>query len=410
MLYFKNKELAEKYHVSLGTVRNWIEATQDGKLDLVLQTHEGKPYVANTASNIASIERMAEDGKKYRNTRAVKTITPKPEFYDLLTRRQMLDIISSLTVNHEIDLKYNYMGEGADHWEEYAQWAEEQTSQNSIRGTIDLTRANLPAIDSLLGESKRVNIIDLGPGNARPSKDLIAHVLKRGLLHRYIAIDISQAMLDIAERNIKKWFGDEVKFEGYIRDLNYDRFDDLTVDDLLGRDAAQTINLILLLGGTSPNFNSFADPLRVAYGSMSVNDLIIYTGRPDTETSRRYFDFNPMPGAGTISPHFGFTLDLLNIDPSLYEVEMGYDQDKRMRLMSIRLTTALTIRFKFDTGERHVNLEKDQKIVFFHAWHRTTVEVISEFHDCGFALLQAGTTKDRGYLLTVFGLDAKRTT
>src|SRR5688572_32898613 len=100
MLYFKNVELAEKYHISLGTVRNWIDAARDGKLDLALHTKDDKVYVANTAGNVLAIERLVQGGKKYRNTKAVKTVEPKPEFYTLYSEDQIYDIITNLEIHH----------------------------------------------------------------------------------------------------------------------------------------------------------------------------------------------------------------------------------------------------------------------------------------------------------------------
>ena len=80
MLYFKNSDLAYTHHVSVRTVRNWIDAAKQGKLVLDLHTHNGRQYVSNTARNLSTIERMVEDRKKYRPHRAVKVVTPKPEF------------------------------------------------------------------------------------------------------------------------------------------------------------------------------------------------------------------------------------------------------------------------------------------------------------------------------------------
>ncbi len=96
MLYFKNIELAEKYHVSLGTVRNWIEAAQSKRVGVTLHYKNGKPYVANTASNILAIELLVEGGRKYRPHRTFKALTPRPEFYQLYSQTQIHDIITNL--------------------------------------------------------------------------------------------------------------------------------------------------------------------------------------------------------------------------------------------------------------------------------------------------------------------------
>jgi uncharacterized SAM-dependent methyltransferase len=407
MLYFKHSELVDKYHVSLKTVHNWIDAVKQGKLELVLVERGSRTYIANNPGNIATLSRMADQGKKYRNARFNNVVTPKPEFYDIYSRRQILDIISNLDIHREIPSQYNYMDGGANNWDNWVKRLDKEGAPNYLNNTIELVRSNLSTVDHLVGDRTHVNIIDIGVGNAYPVKDLLAHLLDKGILHRYIAIDISRTMLDIAEQNIKEWFDGKVNFEGHVRDISHERFDDLVVDDMLAKESHQTVNLVLLLGGTPVNFRSIPDVLKIVYGSMEEDDLLVYTGNPDTEKARRYFDFHPKEGSNDLSPIDRFILDLLNIDASLYEVEMGYDERKKMRFVRIRLNAALTIKFKFENSERSVNLEKGETILLLRIWHMTALEIIGKFENAGFVLLHSNMTKDRERLLTISGVDTK---
>jgi uncharacterized SAM-dependent methyltransferase len=257
-----------------------------------------------------------------------------------------------------------------------------------------------------LGSHKNVNVIDVGSGNAFPVKELLGHLLDRGLLHRYIAIDISDEMLHIAKRNIDEWYSGAVKFEGFVRDVTYERFDDILVDDMLNKGAAETINLVLLLGATPMNLRKPSDMLRTICGSMSREDLLVYTDKPDTEAERNYFNFKVTPdGDSKLSPIHGFIFYLLNIDSSLYDVEMGYDERNSMRYIQVRFKAALTIEFKFDGIERDVYLERGETILLWRAWHMSSLGIISEFEKSGLALVQSNLTRDRQYLLTISGVD-----
>lgn len=407
MLYFKHQELVDKYHVSLKTVHNWIAAAKQRKLELTLYEHGTRTYVANTPGNIAILKNLAEQGKKYRNSRHAKVVTPKPEFYQLYSRRQILDIISNINIHQEIPRQYNYIEEGAKNWDNWLKRLKSEESANILKSTLELIHTNLESLDLLLDGRSKVNVVDIGVGNALPVKELLGHLLQTKKLHRYIAIDISQSMLAIAKRNIRSWYGDEVKFEGYVRDITYERFDDLLVDDMLNSEATQTTNIVLILGGTLGNFRSYKSVLNVTYGSMGDGDFLVYTDKPDTEASRRYFDFSPKPGSSTLSPNHRYILDLLNIDDSLYEVEMGYSEQKRMRFIRIRLKSALTIKFKFEKIEREVDLEKGSTILLLRVWHMKALETISNFEESGFKLLHSSMTNDREYMLTVSGVDAK---
>lgn len=408
MLYFKHQELVEKYHVSLKTVHNWIDAAKQGKLDLELRERNGRTYIANNTANITVLERLVTQGKKYRNTRYRKVVHPNPEFYDTYTRRQILDIITNLNVHGEIPRQYNYLRKGAANWDNWLQRLANEETPSTLTGSIELIRANMSVIEQLLEGNKKVNIVDLGVGNAYPVKELLGRLLELGMLHRYIAIDISKEMLDIAHRNIQEWYGDKVPFEGYVRDITYEHFDDLLVDDMLSRDAEETVNLVLLLGDTPTNFRTYGDVYRTVYGSMSSRDLLMYTGKPDSELSRQYFDFYPSSGVATkLSPNHKYILDLLSIDESLYDAEMGFDELQQMRYIRVRLKTAVSIHFSFKDVESHVDLEKGDTILLLRVWHLTARQIISTFERSGFTLLQSSLTKNRLFLLTICGVGLK---
>jgi len=274
-----------------------------------------------------------------------------------------------------------------------------------------LLRANLGTLDRLLEGATRVNVIDLGVGNAYPVKELLGHLVDKEMLHRYIAIDISPSMLSVAQQNVHKWYGNKVKFEGHIRDISHEHFDDLLVDDMLQEEAEQTINLVLLLGATPVNFRAFEDVFKAVHSSLGGNDLLVYTDKPDTEASRRYFDFNSASSQASskLSPNHKYMLDLLNIDESLYDGEMGYDTVQRMRYIRARLKRSITLKFDFGDTTRTVNIEKGETILLLRIWHMTALELISEFERVGFTLIQSSLTKDRQYFLSISGVEIDQT-
>jgi len=408
MSYYKQSELTEKFHVSPKTAYNWVSAAKNGKNDLKLYERGSSFVVAKTQENDLILEKLAKSGKRHRTSAYFKVISPKPGFYDIYNDRQVLDIITNLSVHAEIPLQYNYLQDGAKHWDDRMKRFESEGETNSLISTIELLQDNLNTVDRFIKNKKKVNIIDLGVGNARPVKDLLGHLKDRGVLHRYIGVDISPSMLEIANQNIKKWFGDSVKFEGYARDITSEQFDDLVVADMLDEDADQTINIVLLLGGTSINFRSSNDAFKPIFNSMHRNDLLVHTLKPDTQASRRYLDLGPTPGSVSLAPNFKYILDLLNIDEALYSTESGFDDEKKMRYVRVRLKSAIDIQFDLGgTKRRSVTLEKGQSILLFRAWHRSTPEIISELGSAGFKLLHASLTEDQQYFLSISGIEDK---
>lgn len=411
MIYFKHADLSDKYHVSLKTVHNWIDGAKQGKVNLKLHSVTNRTYVANTPENLLILNDLADKGKKYRNTLHHKIIHPRDEFYEILSRRQVLDIITNLDVHREIPNQYNYLNSGADNWDQWTKrLADESTTTNILKGTEELIHTNIQALDRLLDDNAKLNIIDLGVGNGYPVKELTEHFLKRGMLHRYIGVDISPSMLDMAEKNLRTWHGEEFPFEGYVRDFSRERFDDLLVDDMLNDEEDHITNLVLILGDTFNNFRSVSDALRATYSSMMKDDLIIYTTKPDTEMSRRYFDFNSKTNEANRSPNdlHTYVLNMLNIDKSLYALEMGFDKGKMMRYVRVKFLSSITIEFKFDGINRHVNIEKGDSVLLLRIRHLTATHVISEFEELGFTLLQSTLTKDRQFLLSISGVDIRQ--
>ncbi len=401
MLYFKKNELAETYHVSEKTVSNWIQEAKAGKLDLQLHQAHNRTWIANTTRNITLIEELVESRRKFRNTRGVKVISPKPDFYQRYNQQQIFDIASNLDIHREIPFQYGYFNGGATYWDEYAQRLVSEKTSNNLYNSMTHLRISQDYIDHLLKNYDHVNVIDVGPGNALPVKNLLQHLLESGKLNRYMAVDISPAMLQLVQHNIDSWFGGQVSFTGYQADINYDRFISILTEDALSEQADKTIDVILALGDTFSNFRSADGALRAIHDSMNRNDLFVFDRKLDTEAARRYFDFNIGTKTSLIDAKSKMVLDLLNIDESFYDVEAGYDPERRQRYIQIRLKVALTIDFTFEKGMRAVTLNKNETILLWRSRHQNVPEVLQQLDRNDFDVLHTSLTEDKDYLLSI---------
>lgn len=401
MKYFKNVELAKLYHVSEKSVRNWIQAASENKLKLQLFIENGRPYIANTPQNSLIIEELVERGQKYKNSRGLSVISPTPKFYKTYSKKQIFDIISNLAIHQEIPLQYSYVDGGADYWDKYAKRLEKDKAPNILTGTVDLLSFNVAEVDRLIGDRRKVNVVDLGPGNGLPVRTLLQHLLDKDRLGRYIAIDISKEMLKITEQHVREWFGDEVEFEGHVRDFSSERFDDLFADDLAGDDADMPVNLVLLLSGTLCNFRSPDQALQAINNSLGLDDLFIYTTKLDTPNSRRYFDLGIESTPKPLDFLFKIVIDLLNFKDSHYEVDQYFDESKQARFVKIRPKIDLMLEFKVDRGIRRIHLRKNEPILLWRYWHKDVLGVINQFEKNGFDLQQATKSKNQEYLLLI---------
>ncbi|HSH55554.1 MAG TPA: L-histidine N(alpha)-methyltransferase [Candidatus Limnocylindrales bacterium] len=401
MLHFTNQELAETYHVSVRTVRNWIDAARDGKLDLVLHTQGKRSYVANTSRNVATMKQLSEKNKKFRPLRSVKMVAPKPEFYKLYNQAQIYDIVANMEIHHEIPRQYNYFDQGALYWDSYANRLAEEETPNNLTACVQLLESNQKYIDDLLSLYKQVNVIDIGLGNALPTKKFLEHLLNQDKLGRYIGIDISPTMLSIAERNIESWFGDKIKFEGHALDFENERFGILLADEYIKSNSQDTCNILLFLGGTLQNFRKPEAVLSVLHDSMGVNDFLIHEQKLDTKTSRRYFDFNPVPSNTTLAPNHRLIFDLFNIDESIYDVEMGFDSELSERYIRVALKVALNITFAFQTGERTIRFNKGDTLLLWRARQNKLLDLLQLFEKSDLYPLHISQTIDQEFILTM---------
>lgn len=396
MKYFKNTELAKLYSVSEKSVRNWVHAATEGKIDLQLHEVNEKWYVANTAKNHALIETLINKGKKFKNTRGYKAVSPSPEFYKLYNQKQIVDIISNLDIHREIPVQYTYFNSGAVRWDKYTRHLLKQHGPSSLANTISLLELNVDYLDTLLEEYEDVNVVDLGVGNGLPVRGLLEHLQEKGRLKRYIGLDVSKELLNMAKQNIETWFKGSVKFEGYIKDVSYERFDDLLVPESFGSTAASTLNLVMFLGGTLSNFREPRHVLDTIHGSMGKKDFLLFSKKLDTEKSRRYFEM-----AVRGNQELDLVLRLLNIDESLYTLEQYFDEKKMARELVARLNVAISISFHLHGQERLLEFNKGESILLWRAWHQNAVETLQQFDDSNFELIQASRSKDQDYLLTV---------
>lgn len=401
MHYFKNTDLAKLYNVSEKTVRNWVQAAAEGKLELQLIEKNDRNYIANIIRNTTLIEALIQKGKKYKNTRGYKIITPTPEFYKIYSAKEIFDIVSSLDIYREMPHSYSYFNGGAVDWDLYIEKLSQENSNNILSNTTSLLELNLPYLDDLLRDYTKVNLIDVGPGNGYPVRGLLQHFLDANKLGRYIGVDISRDMLNIAERNIRTWFGDNVSFEGYVRDANYERFEDLLAPDSFGKDSS-VANIVLYLGSTIANFRKPNQSLATIHESMGKNDILILSRSLDTARVRRYFDFTTGSSNGSnLSSLDGFVLNQLITDDSLYEVEQFFDEQKMARKIQVRLKVALSIEFQLDGKPKVINFNKDETILLWQHKHQDLLGIVRQLDENGFDLLEATKSGDQESMLAI---------
>lgn len=403
MPYFKNVELARRYNIGESTVRNWIRLTKDGKLKLTIIEVGGHQYVANTPRNILIIKKLVQNNKKYRNSLSLKITTPSTRFYSTFTAEQVYDIVRNLELNHEIPRQYNYFDRGAEEWDQYIRQIALNELPSGLINTQLLLTANQEYVDRHLNAYETVNIIDIGVGNAMPTKDLISRLRDKGQLGKYVALDISPSMLKVAERNVHEWFGKDVAFEGHLVDITHQRFSQIVNNHFFNK-GVNSMNLLLFLGAIPTNFRYPFDTFRVINESMGPEDLLICTERLEKDHMRPEwfnFEYDVTPKKFSLAQRHRLVLELLNIKDTFYEAETGFNSQIKQRYSRIRLKTALSIQFNYKGESRAINFEKGDTILLWRSWQMTVADIFKRLDRTGFSVLQSSQTEDQEYILTI---------
>jgi uncharacterized SAM-dependent methyltransferase len=399
--YFSNKELRQLFSVSDKTIRNWIEASIEGKNSLELYFEKDKPYIVDSLKNDSLLNELSAHGRKYRNQRTHKRITPTSQFYEVYGRDEITEIIRSIEIDHSYPQHLRFRGKAADYWDAYIQHISSSSSRNYLSSQDKLLGFSFNLLDDLLTAYRNINIVDLGVGNGMAAKNLIQHVSKSGKLRRYIGIDGSKELLDITEKNIKNWFGSTIIVEKYVRDISRQSFGDVLASDSYGEDAGETINLVLLMGGTFLNFTDPEKSLSIIQTSLGVNDLLMWTNKLDGLKSRRFFDFNIESDRNLLPFHNKYVLDLLNINSALYDIEQFFDVKRKSRFIQVRLKATITLEFELDHYKKAVNLEKGETILILKVRHFTANEIVQMHLQASLNPIQVIQLENEEYALLI---------
>jgi uncharacterized SAM-dependent methyltransferase len=360
--YTTNTEIAEKFSVSEGAVRNWIKAAKEEKNLLQLTEINDRLFVLKNKHNEAELTKLAENAKLYRSTESEVTVEANPDIYNILTKNELIALINSINQRKQIPEKYSFKGRGADYWNSfYINTDTDNTNYVQVDGIL-LDRL-YPYLELKFKEFDAINVIDLGPGEGSPVKDFLVKLEKEKKLNKYIPVDISDEMLRFNKQNISKYIP-ENKIDGYVKDLETDGFQDLLYKykDYTGK--RKIVNIILFLGGTIGNFwplSYQSGILRSLRAGMFGDDILIISNGYDVYSKRTTF---PAFEGGTTKDRMLYIPTLMSIKEEFYKEEFIYNELKGVREFNIVLNRNVNIDLKMINTT--IKLKKNDKITLWN--------------------------------------------
>lgn len=296
--------------------------------------------------------------------------------YDVLGLEAIKTIMDSLSEHHELPLQFSYLGPGAKRWDDAIAALSPEKQQDVLPDFTGVMQKLLQYIDD-----SPVELIDLGPGNGLQARDLLDQLLAKNQLQRYVEVDISKPMLDIAAKNLRSWCGDGFTIAAHVKDFINEPLDDIF------KEKNGMSRIILVLGGTLDHSLSPVDALNHISQYVRPGDLLMYDVLAPTEASSHTVDFN-------LSPRHSFLLELLGITKDMYKARRTYDAHTNTRLDQIVPINDIDLTYKKENGFKPcIQLKQDEPITVWRYRSSTLEQATNNLRQSGLKVI-AASTKD----------------
>ncbi|MDJ0599502.1 MAG: L-histidine N(alpha)-methyltransferase [Crocosphaera sp.] len=291
----------------------------------------------------------------------VKT-QPKPQFYQSFSPVEVKNMVKGLSEQKEIPFKYFYKDQMAKAWDQSVKQGY-SASNSTTKSDIFLLENSLNFIEERKKEFDLINVIDIGPGNSYPVKQLIGKLNDKSWLNRYIALDMSQDILDLSKKNINNWFP-KVDFKGYLVDFEENDFREIARSNKNHQQGLKIINVLLYLGGTIGNHIDRLTVLNNFNHSLDKEDILMLSFSLSLPNSN--LDFN-------CKNHISFNaydyfIDLLNINPEDCEIIGGFDHNTSNYFTKILFHEDYFIEFIIEGKKQPVFLKKGEMIQIYRCF------------------------------------------
>ncbi len=306
----------------------------------------------------------------------------------MFTKKQEFELITAIKGRGEIPLKFAYLNEGADNWDKIAQSRSGKDGINKME--LELLRKRIADFLSEYSDAKKINVIDIGCGNGIPVYPILEKLKQKNISFRYVPVDISKTILDLAVKNVREKFGNipckpiELDFElGNFADIIY---------ELRGSNYS---NLMLFLGSTLGNHSDRHRVLTNFRDSMGVEDFLLI-GVELTNFSK--IDKITSGYQGKVDKDFAYFIpEMIGINRRDTDFKVSWNNT----LGQVDVHIILKKDCKIKIGNEQFVLEKGEKLLLVRSVKFTEWNITKLLSDVGFRTELLTTTLNRDYVLSM---------
>jgi uncharacterized SAM-dependent methyltransferase len=338
------------------------------------------------AKKFHSNSQLSSDNSNF-NTRIAK---PSSEFYSVFSEAEILEIIHALETRWEIPLKYSYKGKGAKIWKDFyhkfllPKWYRKSNIE------IDLLRDSFEYINSNLQNWSKVNVIDVGAGTSYPAKEFVARLNKLHKIHQYIALDISEGLLDVSRKNFKTWFP-------HIEYINQ-QFDieNSCIPEIFSENTAK---IILHLGVTMGNHQNRNKVLKNFRSSMKERDVLVFTNEIGCNAQ---WDGIARGGCKYHAEEiYNSIKNKIGIKSQDCQLIRKYDLATDSVVANIKFLHNYTINFSFQGIDKPIKIPAGKEITIWRHHKYEMPELVEEIENAGLKLVHYTTNKYSSHIMAI---------
>jgi uncharacterized SAM-dependent methyltransferase len=332
------------------------------------------------------------------STPIYRTVKPSSEFYSSFSEEEVLEIISSLEFKKEIPLKYSYKGRGAKIWDDfYVKYIIPRWYRTS-NVEIDLLRENFEWINNHLKNCDQFNVVDVGAGNSYPVKAFIDRLNKLGRINKYIALDISEELLDLSKKNFHKWFP-FIDFTSYKIDIENSCLPKIYSKNQANLELDDRAKIILHLGVTIGNHQNRARVLKNFRDSMGINDLLIFTNEIGCNST---WDGKVRGGCKYHAEQiYAWIKNKIGLRAEDCELVRKYELETDSIVANIKFLHNYTINFSFMAVDKTIEISEGEEITIWRHHKYELPELIQEIEQAGLKLAHYSTNKYLSHVIVI---------
>jgi len=323
------------------------------------------------------------------------TTQPSAEFYSIFSNAEILDIIQTLTTRREISLKYSYKGQGANIWNKFYLNYLRPRWYRPVNREIALLNDNFEIITRKISAVNTINIIDVGAGNSYPVKQFIRRLHRLGKITRYIALDISEDLLNVSQKNIKKWFP-HIDFISDKIDIENQSLSQTLLNHQVNLKTDDTAQIILHLGVTMGNHHNRTAVLQNFRDSMGKQDVLVFTNEIGSNCQ---WDGTVRGGLKYhVDNVYTWVKNALGIQGEDCELVRKYDPKTDSIVATIQFNQNYRINFQLMGEEKPMEIATGEAVTIWRQHKFEIPDLLQELEQAGFRVIQYNTDP---YLSTI---------